>query len=146
MIPVLISIKEYVGKDKNIKYISVIVTTIIIILISVVFLLLINVDVNIKELEMPAVYAIERIWPDIKDMYGLMILISIFTTAISLGVSFLNNITRNVKWYNNMAILICMTSVVFSNIGFANLVSLFYPVLGVLGLLQIVVVFLTSQQ
>ena len=80
--------KEYLLKTKNIKYISIIVSIIIAILLISVFLFLINVDVNIRKLEMPAVYAINNIWPRIKNVYGMIILISIFTTAISIGNKF----------------------------------------------------------
>lgn len=139
LIPVLISLKNYINKTKNIKYISIIVSIITIILLSIIFLLLINVDVDIKNLEMPAVYAVEKIWHNMKAIYGIIILISIFTTAISLGMSFLNNVSKNQKKYNNIAVIICLSSVIFSKIGFANLVNLLYPILGILGIwLQIV--------
>lgn len=97
LIPVLISLKNYINKAKNIKYISIIVSIITIILLSIIFLLLINVDVDVKNLEMPAVYAVEKIWHNMKAIYGIIILISIFTTAISLGMSFLNNVSKNQK-------------------------------------------------
>lgn len=138
LIPVLVSLKEYVSKTKNIKYISIIVSIITAILLITIFLILINVDVNIKELEMPAVYAINNILPNIKSVYGMIILISIFTTAISLGISFLKNVSINKKSYNIISILICVSAIVFSGFGFSNLVNLMYPILGVLGLLQII--------
>ena len=130
--------KEYLLKPKNIKYIAIIVSIIIAILLITLFLFLINVDVDIKKLEMPAVYAISNIWPNIKSIYGIIILISIFTTAISLGISFLKSVSKNTKQYNVIAILICVTAVLFSNIGFSNLVNLLYPILGILGLLQMI--------
>lgn len=130
--------KDYISKTKNIKYISIIVTIITTILLITVFLFLINVDVNIKELEMPAVYAINNIWPKIKNIYGIIILISIFTTAISLGISFLKNVSINKKSYNVIAILICASAIIFSKLGFSNLVNIMYPILGFLGLLQII--------
>lgn len=132
--------KEYLLKNKNIKYISIIVSIIIATLLVTVFLFLINVDVNIKELEMPAVYAINNIWPRIKNVYGMIILISIFTTAISLGISFLKNVSINKKTYNVLAVLICASAVIFSNIGFSNLVNMMYPILGCLGLLQLILI------
>ena len=138
LIPVLISIKDYITKNKNIKYIAIIVAIITTILLTIIYLFLVNVDVNIKELEMPAVYAINKIWPNIKNIYGMIILIAIFTTAISLGISFLKNVSKNQKHYNIIAILICLSSIVFSKIGFSNLVNLLYPILGVLGAIQIV--------
>lgn len=138
LIPVLISIKEFIQNSRNIKYISIIVSIILIILLSTVFLFLINIDVDIKQLQMPAVYAINNIWPGIKKTYGIIILISIFTTAISLGISFLKNVTNNKKSFNIVSILMCMSSIIFSGFGFSNLVNLLYPILGVLGLVQIV--------
>ena len=130
--------KDYISKSKNIKYISITVTIITTILLITVLLFLINVDVDIKELEMPAVYAINSIWPKIKNIYGIIILISIFTTAISLGISFLKNISINKKNYNVISILICASAVIFSKFGFSNLVNMMYPILGFVGLLQII--------
>lgn len=138
LIPILTSMREYVKKYKEIKGIALIVSIIISILLVTVFLFLINVDVDIKRLEMPAVYAISNIWPRIKSVYGIIILISIFTTAISLGISFLKNVSINNKSYDVIAILICLSAVIFSGIGFSNLVNIMYPILGFLGLLQII--------
>ncbi len=86
---------------------------------------------------MPAVYAINNIWPDIKKIYGIIILISIFTTANSLGIGSLKNVTNNKKSFNTISILMNISAVIFSRIGFSNLVNLMYPILGVLGLIQI---------
>lgn len=144
LMPVLTSIKNYIKKSKNIIYIPLFVTIITVILLATVFLFLINIDINIKKLEMPAVYAISKIWPNMQNIYGIIILISIFTTAISLGISFLNNVAKNSKQYNTIAILICITGVIFSKIGFSNLVNLFYPALGILGLIQIIKILFVS--
>lgn len=98
---------------------------------------LINIDVDIHNLEMPAVYAINMMYPKFKSIYGLIILISIFTTSISLGMSFINNISKNKNNSNKIAIVICATGIAFSKIGFSNLVNMLYPILGVMGLIQI---------
>lgn len=89
---------------------------------------------------MPAVYAIYKILPYMKNIYGITILISIFTTATSLGISFLQNTIKIKKSYNVLAILICLTGVIFSKIGFSNLINLFYPILGVFGIVQLVLI------
>lgn len=138
LIPVLIPIRDFIKKEKDIKYIAIVVTIITIILLLTIYTFLINVDVDINKLEMPAVYAVSTIYPSFKIIYGIIIMISIFTTATSLGISFLNNIANNKKAYNYLAIIICLTSIVFSKIGFSNLVNLLYPILGALGLFQIV--------
>ena len=114
------------------------ISTMLMILLSViVFLLLVKVDVNIQNLEMPAVYVVSNSFKILKYVYGFIILGSIFTTAISLGTSFLQNVTKNKKSYTQIAIIMCITSVLVSKIGFSNLVSNLYPIFGYLGLIQI---------
>ena len=140
LIPVILTVREFVKSEKDIKYIALVVTLMTILLLITVYMFLINIDVDIKQLQMPAVYAVNMIFSKLKIVYGITILISIFTTAISLGMSFLNNVSVTQKIYNYSSIFICLTSIVFSKIGFSNLVNSLYPVLGLLGLFQIVLV------
>ena len=110
----------------------------IILLLSVmIFLLLVRVDVDITQLEMPVVYVVSNMFTILRYIYGFIILGSIFTTAISLGTSFLQNTARNEKSYAQIALSMCIISVMISNIGFSNLVNLLYPIFGYLGLIQI---------
>ena len=103
----------------------------------IVFLILVKVDVDITKLEMPAVYVISNMIKGVSLAYGFIILGSIFTTSISLGTSFLQNVTKNKKSYTQIAVIMCITSILISKIGFSNLVNLLYPIFGYLGLLQI---------
>ena len=102
-----------------------------------IFLLLIKVDVNIENLEMPVVYVVSNMLRILEYIYGIVILGSIFTTAISLGISFLQNTVKNKKSYTQIALIMCITSVIISKIGFSNLVNMLYPIFGYLGILQI---------
>lgn len=145
LIPVLISINEIISNYRNIKYVSILVSVIMSVLLSIIFLFLINVDVDIKQLEMPAVYAISNIWPEIKMIYGAIILISIFTTAVSLGLGFVKNVAINKKNFNVVTVLMCSSAVLFSRFGFSNLVNLLYPILGIFGLIQIIGILLKKQ-
>ncbi len=138
LIPVLITLKQYIKNNKQIKYISIIVTIFIIILSLTIFLILIQVEVDINELEMPAVYVISNMFKILKPLYGFIILSSILTTAISLGTSFLQNVSNNEKSYSQIANIMCITSIIISQIGFSNLVNLLYPIFGYLGLIQII--------
>ena len=63
-------------------------------------------DVDIKQLEMPVIYVIQKISPKIKIIYGIIILISILTTAISLGMSFLKNTSKSKSQFNKINIII----------------------------------------
>ena len=138
LIPVLITLRDYIKSKKQIGIISIITTGIIILLSIIIFLLLVRVDVDITKLEMPAVYVVSNMFKILKIGYGFIILGSIFTTAISLGTSFLQNVSSNKKSYTQIAVIMCITSVIVSKIGFSNLINSLYPIFGYLGLIQIV--------
>lgn len=137
LIPVLITLNNYVKNKKQIFYISFISAIVTILLSVIIFLLLVRVDVDISKLEMPVVYVVSNMFKMLRYIYGVIILGSIFTTAISLGVSFLQNTAKNKKGYTQISIIMCITSVMISKFGFSNLVSLLYPIFGYLGLIQI---------
>ena len=137
LIPVLITLNKYIKNKKQITKISILSSVIIAIMSTLIFLLLTKVDVDIEKLEMPAVYVVSNMFYILKYFYGFVILGSIFTTTISLGISFVQNTSRNEKSYSHIVLIMCITSVVVSKIGFSNLVNLLYPVFGYLGLLQI---------
>ena len=137
LIPVLITLRDYLKNKKIIKYVSILTVIIILLLTLTIYMLLLKVDVNIKNLEMPAVYVVSKISNILSKMYGVVILSSIFTTSISLGGSFLQNVSSNKKSYTQIAIIMCITSLIISKIGFSNLVNILYPIFGYLGLVQI---------
>ena len=137
LIPVLISIRKFVKNNKQILFISIITGIIISIISSLIFFLLINVKIDFKNLEMPIVYVIANKFNKISRIYVATILIAIFTTAISIGISFLNNICKNNRNFPQIAIIMCITSIVICNIGFSNLVKTLFPMFGYLGLIQI---------
>ena len=130
LIPILISMKDYIKDKRDIKNISIISTIIFMILLTIVYMFLINIDVDIKQLEMPVIYVIQKISPKLKIIYGIIILISILTTAISLGMSFLKNTSKSKSQFNKINIIICISAILFSQIGFSKLVTLLYPILG----------------
>lgn len=137
LIPVLLTLKNYIKNKNQIIKIALISTTIIMLLSIIVFLLLIKIDVDITKLEMPAVYVVSRMFKIFKYIYGFIILGSIFTTTISLGASFLQNTAKSKKSYTQIAAIMCITSVLISKIGFSNLVNLLYPIFGYMGIIQI---------
>lgn len=141
LIPVLIALNKKVKKMREIKFISLISGVIIFILTIIIFLLLDNIKVNIKSIEMPVVYVIANNFRKLKNIYAIIILMSIFTTAISLGISYLENKKRDKKSYTQVAAIMCISSIFFSKIGFSNLINLLYPIFGILGLVQINIIF-----
>ena len=138
LIPVLITLKNYLKDRKQVLVISIIITLITIVLTIIIFLVLTRIDVDITKLEMPIVYVISKMSKFLRYIYGFIILGSIFTTAISLGVSFLNNISKNKRSYTQFAFIMCITSIIISNFGFSNLINSLYPIFGGLGIIQII--------
>ena len=142
LMPVLISLKKQITNEKNIKKVSILVTIIILILSISIFFLLLNA--NIKEIEnqeMPIVYIISNYFNKYKKIYAFIVLASIFTTAISVGIGFLQNISKNSNSYPQFVLFMCITSLLMSNIGFSKLLNFIYPVFGYIGILQIVIIF-----
>ena len=142
LMPVLISLKKQITKEKNIKKVSILVTIIILILSINIFFLLLNA--NIKEIEnqeMPIVYIISNYFNKYKKIYAFIVLASIFTTAISVGIGFLQIISENSNSYPQFVLFMCITSLLVSNIGFSKLLNFIYPVFGYIGILQIVIIF-----
>lgn len=137
LIPILIAIRKYIN-NKSILLISITCGGIIFILSILVYFLLFKINVDISKFEMPVIYAIGKYYSFFKEIYGFVILGAIFTTAISEGMSLLQNISKNKKSYTQSAIILCITSVIISNFGFSNLVKLLYPIFGVLGLIEVI--------
>lgn len=138
LIPVLIALRNLVSNKQEQGIISILTIILVIVLSLIVFFILTKVDVDIKNLEMPAVYVASKISVVFKYIYGFIILSSILTTSISLGTSFLENVTHDKKKHTQYAVLICVSAVLVSNIGFSNLVNLLYPIFGYIGLIQII--------
>ena len=136
LIPVLVTLKKYID-NKRISTISLISGVILFVLAISIFGLLTRVNIDINTLEMPVVYVISQFFSKFKFIYAFIILTSIYTTAISIGISFLDNIAKNKKNYSLIAGIMCITGFLISGLGFSNLVELLYPIFGYLGLIQI---------
>ena len=138
LIPALIPLGKQITKEKNIKYISIITGILMIIMSLMIFMLLVKCDVDISTLEMPIVYVVRNFFTKFKPLYAFIILSSIFTTAISIGIGFLQNISKNKKSYAQFVLFMCITSLIVSNFGFSKLVNLVYPIFGYIGILQMI--------
>lgn len=127
LIPVLISIRKQITKKENIKYISILCGIFMIIMSLMLYVLLMRANVELASLEMPIVYVIRTFFKSFKTIYAFIILMSIFTTAISIGIGLLQNISNDRRRYTQSVIFMCITSLIVSNFGFSKLVNLMYP-------------------
>lgn len=138
LIPVLISLRRQITKQSNIKYIAIISGIFMIIMSIMIYMLLMKSDVEISTLEMPVVYVIRTFFTKFKPIYAFIILSSIFTTAISIGIGFLQNVSKSKRSYPHIVLFMCITSLIVSNFGFSKLVNLVYPLFGYIGIVQII--------
>ena len=144
LIPVLITLQKYIKSKKQISQISISVTIITLILSLMIFFMLVKVDVNIENLEMPVAYVISNVYPYFKWMYAIILPSSILTTAISLGNSFVENMAK--KSRKKIINLMCISAILVSGIGFSNLINILYPLFGYLGLIQILAIIIKAKK
>lgn len=137
LIPVLISLRKQITRQSDIKYIAILSGILIIIMSIMIYMLLMKIDIDINTLEMPIVYVIRTFFVKFKTIYAFIILSSIFTTAISVGIGFLQNMSESKKGYPQFVLFMCITSLIVSDFGFSKLVNFVYPIFGYLGILQI---------
>ena len=142
LIPVLISVNNIIDR-REVSKTSIVITFMIFLLATAVFVSMLKIDVNIKRIEMPISYVISTQLPKLKVLYGIVILTSILTTAISL----IAGLMQNVKEKNNKKIwlyLICISSIFISQIGFSALINFLYPIFGYIGIIQILLIAIFS--
>lgn len=138
LIPILIGLKNKVNEKRETTIITISVGAVMLTLSIIIFLLM-NTFINeISNIEIPLVYIASSLGETFKYIYGAVILIAIFTTAIGSGYGFLSNITRKRKKYIICAGTICLASIVIGQIGFSSLINLLYPIFGYLGIIQII--------
>lgn len=138
LIPILINMKSMVKSKKQVQQISIIVTTVMIILSTIIYLLIQTFIKEVSGIEIPIVYIAGLLGNIYKYLYGFVILVAIFTSAISAGYSFLVNCSKSKKGYTYLAIIICIASVLVSKLSFSGLINLLYPIFGYLGIIQII--------
>lgn len=138
LIPVLIPLRKKIQNNRCVILISTITLILLMILSYAVYNLLLQGNTNIYSLEMPIIGVVKNYGEIYKSVYIVIIGISIFTSAISTGYGFLNNCSVNKSKYKRNARLMCITAIFLSQISFSAMVNLLYPVLGIIGILEVV--------
>lgn len=133
LLPILVSLKKYIPTQKHAKNVAFLTFVFLILMTIILFFLLNYYFTDIQNIELPTIFIAGKLGTFYQYACGLLILGAIFTTAISNGYSFLENlnISRR-KVYCLMSFSICLIAVVLSHIGFSTLLNLLYPILGLL--------------
>lgn len=139
LIPILISVSSTVKDIKNIKIVTIITTIILLILSFAIFQILNLAKFNINSVEMPILEILSNSGPQ-EYLYSIVVIIAIFTTAVSAGYGILENIKDKAK-YKKISALICILGIPISYLGFGKLISIMYPLFGAIGMYQIILIF-----
>ncbi len=140
LIPVLIPLRKRIKGNKNAILISVMNFGLVVMLSYAIYNLLLQGTVEIFNMEMPIIAVVKKYGNIYQSIYIIIIGISIFTSAISAGCGFLSNCSTNIKEYKRNLILICITALFLSQVSFSTMVNLLYPVLGIFGVLEILLI------
>ena len=145
LVPTLITMKKNITNRKTIIVIALLSSYILLLLSLSIFFMLTKIKTNISSLDMPIIYVIRNYYKIFIHIYSFVILSSIYTTAISIGMSFIENICKISKKrasYPQIVLIMCITGFMFSHFGFTNIIVKLYPFFGYLGLIQVATIFL----
>lgn len=134
LIPILISIRKYTKNNES--KITILTTSILLIMSLIIYLIMYRFD-ELSNIEIPLTYIANSFGNIFKNIYGIVIIFAIYTTMISAGYGFLQNLSNNKKTYKILTSFLCMSAIFISNFSFSSLVNLTYPVFGVLGIMQL---------
>lgn len=146
LIPILITLNVLVQRKKEKVIVSILSAIFIIILAFGIFGMLINSNMNIKNVELPTIMILNNKIE--KITYSIAIEVAILTSAVAAGYGVLENVKEKTivdnKKYKRIVAIMCIISIPISTIGFGNLIKTLYPLFGALGILQIVLILKNS--
>ncbi|MBO5179236.1 MAG: hypothetical protein J6B87_02685 [Clostridia bacterium] len=141
LVPILLTFKEYKLTFVKKVFISIF-STIVFLSIGILMYNILNIYYpNILAFELPNVKLASLIGKFQTIFYGIVIVTAIITTAVSSGYAFLE---MRKKHYNIKAVVLCIVAVLFSRVGFSELVNTVFPIFGYLGLLQIICIIIVG--
>lgn len=141
LIPILIDLPNHINIKDTVKQSSILCGIILSTLGICLFLLLLRGSGYIQNIELPMIQITKEFGNMYPVIYGIVIIIAIFTSAIASGYGFLKNVSQEEKKYKKIMLLVCASSILIAPLGFSNLVNLLYPIFGILGLVQIYSIF-----
>ena len=139
LIPILIGLKGIVEK-KSIGKISRLTGIIFIILGISLYSLLTSGQNYVQYLDIPIIFIMKQFGNIYSNIYGIVVAIAIFTSAISAGYGFLEKFEYSKSTYKKVSVIICVVSVFVAMIKFSYLVEILYPIFGLLGFIQIILI------
>jgi uncharacterized membrane protein YkvI len=141
LVPVLTTFKKYELDEGQILLISALTFLILGTMGALIFNVINIFYPSILIYQMPTLKIAEILGECVKGYYSIVILMAIFTSAVSAGYAFLN---MRKKYYLKRTIIMCIVSVALAKVGFADLINFFFPIFGYLGIIQILLIGITA--
>jgi len=91
--------------------------------------------------DLPLLEVIQIIEPHFQNVYGIMIAVAIITSAVAALYGYLQNTTKTKTQYQTWLKRLCISAIPIAYIGFSNLINTIYPIFGIIGSLQILLLF-----
>lgn len=140
LIPVLVNITNTINSKKSNLLISSLCSIILMILGTIIFNLIEGIN-NISQIQLPMISAAKKAGSTSAFLYGIVILIAMFTSAVSSGFALIKNTSCSEKRNYKLLIILSVVSVIVCNFGFSNLINILYPIFGYLGIIQMFFIF-----
>ena len=144
LIPILIGLREYTYKKE--KSVAIIALGIFCVLAIILYKILQTGGDEIQNVDLPLIYIVNKFGNVYKYIYGIVIVSAIYTSAIAAGYGFVQNCSKKKESYKKNCIFLCVTAIPVSKLGFSYLVTLLYPVFGMLGLIQVIYIVFTRKR
>lgn len=136
LIPIIISASKFVKNEKSNKIIAI-VSSLIIGVLALGIINLISAK-DVKNFDLPVAKVLEKNALE-GALYSVVLVIAIFSSALSAGYGVICNI-KNRKTYKKVALAMCALGIAASYIGFGNLVSILYPLFGLVSIIQVILI------
>ena len=146
LIPTIILLSRNIEKRAEMFSISLYITLISMILTFSIYFILKNIDMDLNNIEIPVLYLINQKYKIIKPIYVIVLLSSIFTTTVAMGRNFLDNMRCDEKDYKKSALKMGIIALCFSGIKFSKLINAIYPIIGYLGMYEIIKVIIKNRR
>lgn len=100
---------------------------------------------DVVGLEIPLLAIVMKYSQFLQTIYILMLISAMFTTAVANGFGLLDiikerNEWKKHKWFVNL--MVVLSAIIVSSIGFSNMVGIVYPAFGYLGIFQLICILL----
>lgn len=129
MIPITIITSKLINKKKHAIHIAIPCTVVILLLSCCMFFILHHLPNQDLILDFPIVRSAEMLGKSYKNIYCIIIAISIVTTALSVGYTYIEN-------NKSKLIVLLFFSFMAIQFSFSDLLEFLYPMFGIIGLIQ----------